>query len=84
MSERASIIVNDNRKADPDAAGHRHALATIERAMRFNGSVTVEQVDVYLYDRGVYATTPEWLECAIVVRYKGGRNLTIGAIHFAK
>lgn len=46
-----------------------HVHATIEAAMRQTTSVTVARVDVFLNARGVYASSPEWQEHAIVVKY---------------
>ena len=86
---RANVVIHDNRTdaSNEDATAQAHTLATIERAFRFNGSVTVERVDVYLNDRGAsYATQPDWLEHAIVVRYISPERapMTIGAIQRAQ
>ena len=79
--EHAPITIHDSSDSADEAAKPHH-MATIERAMRFNQSVTVERVDVYLNTRGVYATQPEWLENAIVIRYRNTERapMTIGAI----
>lgn len=80
-TERAPIHIHDSRD-ETDEAAEKHHAATIARAMRFNGSVTVERVDVYLQPRGVYASMPEWLENRIVVRYitPDRQPMVIGAI----
>ena len=82
LVERAPLHIHDSRDDDSDDAAHAHALATITRAMRFTGSVTVERVDVYLQPRGMGNQSPEWLENRILVRYiNPERNtLVIGAI----
>lgn len=55
---------------------------TLERALRFTGSVQVERVEVYINPRGVYASTPDWLEYAIRVVYvnRERQPMTIGCI----
>jgi hypothetical protein len=69
--------------ADQDAA---HFLATFNRAMRLSEGDNVESCDVHMGERtkdrtiGEYTTKGGWLEHTIVVRYTGGRSLTVGAI----
>lgn len=51
-------------------------------ALRYAESVTVQSVKVYANGRGVYASAPEWLEYAVVVRYisEDRAPMTIGVI----
>lgn len=41
-------------------------------AMRQANGETVASVDVYANARGVYSSIPEWLEYAVVVKYREG------------
>lgn len=59
------VLVHGAMQAEDRA----HAFATIEAAMRQSASVTVARVDVFLNPRGVYTSSPEWQEHAIVVQY---------------
>lgn len=78
---RAPITINDSRP-DMPAADHAHTMATIAKAMTFSASATVARIEVYLNARGVYASTPDWLEHVIRVHYvtPGRAPFTIGAI----
>ena len=51
-------------------------------ALRYAESVTVQSVKVYANGRGVYASAPEWLEYAVVIRYisEDRAPMTIGVI----
>lgn len=78
---RAPITINDSRPDMPEA-DHAHTMATIAKAMAYTNSPMVEKVAVFLNARGVYASTPEWLEHVIRVHYvtPGRAPFTIGAI----
>lgn len=78
---RAPITINDSRPDMPEA-DNAHTMATIAKAMTYTNSPTVEKVTVYLNARGVYASTPDWLEHVIRVHYvtPGRAPFTIGAI----
>ncbi len=73
---------------DDDAA---HFLATFDRAMRFSGGDNVASCEVHMGERTKDRTYTDadgtqhvhkggWLEHTIVVRYVGGRSMTVGAI----
>ena len=51
-------------------------------ALRHAESVLVQGVTVYANGRGVYASAPEWLEYAVVIRYisEDRAPMTIGVI----
>lgn len=51
-------------------------------ALRHAESVLVQGVTVYANGRGVYASAPEWLEYAVVIRYvsQDRPSLVIGLI----
>lgn len=63
-----------------------HFLATFNRAMRLSEGENVASCEVHMGERtkertiGDYVQPGGWLEHTIVVRYTGGRTLTVGAI----
>lgn len=65
--------------SDDDRPAFDKAMAV---ALRHAESDAVASVNVYINARGVYATTPEWLEHAIVIRYVSANRapMTIGVI----
>ena len=63
------IVMNNTGETEiraEDRAAFDKALAV---ALRYSQAATVERIEVFINGRGVWASEPEWLEHAIVVRY---------------
>ena len=81
MAKHAPITVHI--QADEVAAADLPLYRdTMARALRFTTGDDVQGVAVYVNQRGVYASEPDWLEYTIVVTYhaQGRAPFRIGAI----
>lgn len=76
------ITIHDCRDESnqADQQNHKHAMRTIERALQQIHGDEKAIAEVYLNNRGVYASSPKWLEHVIRIQYGNGGALHMGAI----
>lgn len=64
------IVVMNNTGETEIRADDRAAFdKALDVALRYSQAATVERIEVFINGRGAWASSPDWLEHAIVVRY---------------
>lgn len=79
------VITNNTGETFIQADAVDHFNRTIANALRFTTAATVQRVEVFINPRGVWVSTPEWLEHQIRVVYVNEERsvLSIAAIQRA-
>ena len=63
------VVMNNTGETEIREADRAAFDKALDVALRYSQAVTVERIEVFINGRGVWASSPEWIEHAIVVRY---------------
>lgn len=63
------VVMNNTGETEIRAEDRAAFDKALDVALRYSQAVTVERIEVFINGRGVWASSPEWIEHAIVVRY---------------